>query len=85
MKGFKTFAFFGAVTLLGLITAFDATDITNILLPALCKVDPINLPAGDPNACVQSVVTLAGKIMVGVGVAGKLLRWVTTSPVFKPE
>lgn len=85
LKGWKTFVFFGAVSLTGILATIDAQDITNVLVPALCKIDPSNVVDNGINDCVTSVVALGGKIMLGIGIVGKALRWVTTSGIFKPE
>lgn len=88
MKGWKTFVFFGAVTLLGLVTVFDAEVVTNVILPVKCHLDPAALPTemdATAKACYEDVVKLAGAIMVGVGVVGKALRFITSTAIFKPE
>lgn len=84
MKGFKTFAFFFCVSLLGLTAWIDADHLTGVLLPLVCHVDPAHMP-DVATPCVDKVVALAGKILVAVGVIGKVLRFVTTTGVFKPE
>lgn len=83
MKGWKTFVFFGAVAVLGLVTMLESANIQGILLPALCHVDPASEFV--PNDCTAKVVSITGALMTGIAVVGKVLRFVTTSAIFKPE
>jgi hypothetical protein len=84
MKGFKTFLFFGALALSGVLTMFNADAIESVLLPALCHIDPSFRPEV-PTECMTKAVSAAGAVMAFVGVAGKVLRAVTTTSIFRPE
>jgi hypothetical protein len=84
MKGFKTFIFFGALALSGILTMLNADAIESVLQPALCQLDPAALP-DVPTECMTRVVAAAGAVMTFVGIAGKVLRAITTTTIFRPE
>lgn len=90
MKGFRSFLFWGSVSALGIVTMLESANLTAILVPAVCHVDPeavgklIGSEASVPDSCVGKVVAITGAIVTALGVAGKILRFVTTSPIFKP-
>jgi hypothetical protein len=94
LKSLRTLLFFSAVSALGVVTMLESTNIQAILLPALCHVDletAVSLSAmtsleGEvPTDCVANVVRITGAIMLFLGVCGKALRFITTTPIFKPE
>jgi hypothetical protein len=82
MKGWKSFLFFTSVALLGVVAMIEADDVQRILLPLVCHIDPASQFVADE--CVGRVVAITGAVMTGIGVAGKILRFVTTTPIFKP-
>jgi hypothetical protein len=83
MKGWKTFVFFGSVSLLGIVTMLQSANIQDILMPIMCHAPENAQIVSDE--CTAKVVKLAGAVITGVAVLGKVLRFITTSPVFKPE
>lgn len=82
LKGYKTFLFFFAVSMLGIVTMIDADKIQSVLLPLVCQITTVT----DATApCVTKVVAITGAIMTALGVAGKVLRFITTSSIFSPS
>lgn len=88
MKGFKTFIFFGAVFVLGLLAVVNTDLIMDLVLPLKCHLDPNDIPEvldETAKSCYEDVVALAGKIMAVIAAVGTALRFVTNTPIFKPE
>jgi len=80
IKGWKTFAVFTVVGVLGLVTALEAVDIKSILVPLVCHVDAGAVIADD---CTAKIIKLAGVWTSALGTVGVFLRAVTTSAIFK--
>lgn len=83
MKGWRSFIFYGALSLLGILTMIEAEDVQRILLPLVCQINPESQFVADE--CVARVVAISGAAMTGIGVSGKILRWVTSTPIFKAD
>lgn len=82
MKGYKSIIFYTVIGGIGLVTALEGLDVKGILLPLACHVDPAAVIA-DGNACVDTVIKLAGLWTAGIAAAGGVLRAVTTTAIFK--
>jgi hypothetical protein len=83
MQGWKTFIYFISVSALGVFTILESANIQNILMPIMCNAPENAQIVSDE--CTANVVKLTGAIMIVIATGGKIFRFITTSPIFKPQ